>query len=111
MPPPNNILIVASLLKPDAATLLPRQHRVHRPTPATALTPRQYRWRRRPRRDGSVDHVALASLSSAARLGSEYYFLLAFLRVFCALLFYSARKLQEDHTIPISRAYMRGPCR
>ena len=65
---PNNMLIVASLLKPDAAALLPRQNRVRRPTPATALTTQQYRWRRRPRRDGSVDHVALASLLSAARL-------------------------------------------
>jgi hypothetical protein len=61
--------------------------------PATALTPRQYRWRRRPRRDGSVALVALVSSLSAgrprltgvrragvilvhARLGSEYYFLL-----------------------------------
>jgi hypothetical protein len=85
-------LIVTSLLKPDATALLPRQHRVHRPTPATMLTPWQYRWHRRPRRVGSVDHVALASLSSAARLGSEYYFLLAFLRAFRALFFYSARK-------------------
>ena len=73
MPPPNNMLIVTSLLNPDAAVLQPRQHRVRRPTPATALTPRQYRWRRRPRRDGSVGHVALASSSSAARLlRSEY---------------------------------------
>jgi len=91
--PPNNMLIVTSLLKPDAAALLPRQHHVRRPTPATALTPRQYRWRRRPRRDGSVARVALVSSLSAgrprrtgvrragiilvrARLGSEYYFLL-----------------------------------
>jgi len=87
------MLIVTSLLKPDAAALLPRQHHVRRPTPATALTPQQYRWRRRPRCDGSVARVALASSSSAgrprrtgvrragvilvrARLGSEYYFLL-----------------------------------
>jgi len=91
--PPNNMLIVTSLLKPDAAALLPRQHHVRRPTPATALTPRQYRWRRRPRRDGSVARVALVSSLSAGchphtgvrcagiilvrtRLGSEYYFLL-----------------------------------
>jgi hypothetical protein len=92
------MLIVTSLLKPDATALLPRQHRVRRPTPATALTPRQYRWRRRPRRDGSVDHVALASSLSAARLGSENYFLLAFLRVFRALLFGT----QKNHTIPIT---------
>ena len=87
------MLIVASLLKPDAAALLSRQHHVRRPTPATALTPRQYRWRRRPRRDGSVARVALVSSLSIgrprrtgvrragvilvrARLGSEYYFLL-----------------------------------
>ena len=92
MPPPNNMLIVTSLMKPDAAALKPRQHCVRRPTPATALTPRQYRWRCCPRRDGSVGHVALASSSSAARLGSEYvwyYFLLAFLRVFRVLFFYS----------------------
>ena len=91
--PPNNMLTVTSLLKPDAAALLPRQHHVRRPTPATALTPRQYRWRRHPRRDGSVDHVTLVPSLSAgcprrtgvlragvilvhARLGSEYYFLL-----------------------------------
>jgi hypothetical protein len=65
--PPNNMLIVTSLLKPDAAALLSRQHHVRRPTPATALTPRQYCWRRRPRRDGSVDHVVLVSSSSAGR--------------------------------------------
>jgi hypothetical protein len=87
------MLIVTSLLKPDAAALLPRQHHVRRPTPDTALMPRQYRWRCRPRRDGSVDHVVLVpSLSTGrprrtgvrrngvilvrARLGSEYYFLL-----------------------------------
>jgi hypothetical protein len=84
------MLIVTSLLKPDAAALLPRQHQVRQPSPATALTPRQYRWRRRSRRDGSIGHVALASSLFAARLGSEYYFLLAFLRVFSALLFYLA---------------------
>jgi hypothetical protein len=92
MPPPNNMLIVTSLMMPDTAALKPRQHCVRRPTPATALTPRQYRWRCCPRRDGSVGHVALASSSSAARLGSEYvlyYFLLAFLRVFRVLFFYS----------------------
>ena len=61
------MLIVASLLKPDAATLLSRQHHVRRPTPATALTPRQYRWRRRPRRDGSVARVALVSSLSIGR--------------------------------------------
>ena len=61
--------------------------------PATALTPRQYRWRRRPRRNGSVARVTLVSSLSAGRprrtgvrragiilvrahLGSEYYFLL-----------------------------------
>ncbi len=82
------MLIVTSLLKPDAAALLPRQHHVRRP----ALTPRQYRWRRRPRRDVSVARVALVSSLSAgrprrtgvrragvilvrARLGSENYFL------------------------------------
>ena len=53
--PPNNMLIVTSLLKPDAAARLPRQHHVCRPMPATALTPRQYRWCRRPHRDGSTD--------------------------------------------------------
>jgi hypothetical protein len=63
--------------------------------PATTLTPQQYRWRRRPRRDGSVAHVALVSSLSTgrphrtgvcragvilvrARLGSEYFFLLLF---------------------------------
>ena len=61
------MLIVASLLKPDAAALLSRQHHVRRPTPATALTPRQYRWRRRPRRDGSVARVALVSSLSIGR--------------------------------------------
>jgi hypothetical protein len=87
------MLIVTSLLKPDAAALLPRQHHVRRPTPATALTPRKYRWRRRPRRDGSVARVVLVSSLSAGRpcrtvvrragvilvracLGSEFYFLL-----------------------------------
>jgi hypothetical protein len=75
------MLIVTSLLKPDAAALLPRQHHVRRPTPATALTPRKYRWRRRPRCDGSVGHVALASSSSAARLGSEYCII--FSSLFC----------------------------
>jgi hypothetical protein len=87
------MLIVTSLLKPDAAALLPRQHHVRRPTPATALTPKQYRWRRHPRCDGSVYHVALVSSLSVgrprrtgvrrngvilvrARLGSEYNFLL-----------------------------------
>ena len=87
------MLIVTSILKPDAVALLPRQHHIRRPTPATALTPRQYRWCRHPRRDGSVDHVALVSSLSVgrprrtgvcragimlvrARLGSEYYFLL-----------------------------------
>ena len=65
--PPNNMLIVTSLLKPDAAALLPRQHHVRRPTPATALTPQQYRWRRRPRRDGSVARVALVSSLSIGR--------------------------------------------
>jgi hypothetical protein len=39
--PPNNMLIITSLLKPYAAALLPRQHHVRRPTPATALTPLQ----------------------------------------------------------------------
>ena len=88
--PPNNMLIFTSLLKPDAAALL---HHVRRPTPATALTPRQYHWRHRPRRNGSVDRVALVlSLSAGhprrtgvcctgvilirACLGSKYYFLL-----------------------------------
>jgi hypothetical protein len=61
------MMIVTSLLKPDAAALLPRQHRVRRPTPASALTPRQYRWRRCPRRDGSVACVVLVSLLSAGR--------------------------------------------
>jgi hypothetical protein len=87
------MLIVTALLKHDAAALLPRQHHVRRPTPATALTPRQYRWRRRPCRDGSIARVALVSSLSAgrprrtgvrragvilvrARLGSEYYYLL-----------------------------------
>jgi hypothetical protein len=87
------MLIVTSLLKTDAAALLPQQHHVRQPTSATALTPRQYRWRRRPRRDGSVAHVALVSTLSAGRprrtgvrrngvilvracLGSEYYILL-----------------------------------
>jgi hypothetical protein len=87
----SHLLIVTSLLKPDAAALLPRQHHDRRPTPSTTLTPRQYRWRRCPRRDGSVDHVALVSSLSAgrprrtgvlcasiilvrARLGSEYYY-------------------------------------
>ena len=65
--PPNNMLIVTSLLKPDAAALLPRQHHVCRTTPDTALTPRQYRWRCRPRRDGSVDHVVLVPSLSAGR--------------------------------------------
>ena len=62
------MLIVISLLKPDAAALLPRQeHHVRRPTPATALTPRQYRWRRRPHHNGSVARVALVSSLSASR--------------------------------------------
>jgi hypothetical protein len=61
------MLIVTSLLKPDAAALLPRQHHVRRPTPVTALTPQKYRWRRRPRRDGSVARVTLVSLLSAGR--------------------------------------------
>jgi hypothetical protein len=61
------MLIVASLLKPDAAAVLSRQHHVHRPTPATALTPPQYRWRCRPRCDGSVARVALVSSLSAGR--------------------------------------------
>ncbi len=61
------MLIVASLLKPDAAALLSRQHHVRRPTLATALTPRQYRWRRRPRRDGSVARVAMVSSLSIGR--------------------------------------------
>jgi hypothetical protein len=89
-PPPNNMLIVASLSKPDAAALLPRQHRVRRPTPATALAPRQYRWRRRPRRDGSVGQVALASSSSAARLGSECFiiFSLFFCEFFVCFCFF-----------------------
>jgi hypothetical protein len=52
--PPNNMLIVTSLLKPYATALLPRQHHVCRSTPTTALTPQQYRWQRRPRHDGSV---------------------------------------------------------
>ena len=60
-------MIVTSLLKPDAAALLPRQHHVRRPTPATALTPQQYRWRRRPRCEVSVYHVALMSSLSAGR--------------------------------------------
>ena len=61
------MLIVTSLLKPDAAALLPRQHHVRRPMPATALSPGQYRWRCCPRRDGSVARVALVSLLSAGR--------------------------------------------
>jgi hypothetical protein len=61
------MLIVTSLLKPDAAALLPWQHHARQPTPATALTPRQYRWRRRPRSDGSVARVALVSSLSAGR--------------------------------------------
>ena len=61
------MLIVTSLLKPDAAALLPRQHHVCRTMPDTALTPRQYRWRCRPRRDGSVDHVVLVPSLSAGR--------------------------------------------
>jgi hypothetical protein len=65
--PPNNMLIVTSLLKPDAAALLPRQHHVCRTTPNTALTPRQYCWRCCPRRDGSVDHVVLVPSLSAGR--------------------------------------------
>jgi hypothetical protein len=47
--PPNNMLIVTSLLKPYAAALLPRQHHVRRPAPATAplaLSPSS-RWLRR----------------------------------------------------------------
>jgi hypothetical protein len=87
------MLIVTSLLKPDPAALLPQQHHVRRTKSATALTPRQYRWRRCPRRNGSVARVALVSSLSAgrprrtgvrhngvilvrARLGSEYYILL-----------------------------------
>ena len=64
---PNNMLIVTSLLKPDAAALLPRQHHVCRTTPDTTLTPRQYRWRCRPRCDGSVYHVVLVPSLSAGR--------------------------------------------
>ena len=47
--PPNNMLIVTSLLKPDAAALLPRQHHVRRPTPATAplASSPSSRWLRR----------------------------------------------------------------
>jgi hypothetical protein len=75
------MLIVASLLKPDAAALLSRQqHHVRRPTPATALTPRQYRWHRRPRASRwcrrcppvalvALAFVALESLSD--KLASE----------------------------------------
>ena len=37
------MLIVTSLFKPDTVALLPRKHRAHQPTPATALTPRQHR--------------------------------------------------------------------
>jgi hypothetical protein len=86
------MLIVTSLLKPDAAALLTRQHHLRQPTPATALTPRQYRWHCRPRCDGSVDHIVLCRhclpvarrtgvrragvILVRARLGSEYYFLL-----------------------------------
>ena len=40
--PPNNMLIVTSLFKPDTAALLPRQHHTRRPTPATALMPQQH---------------------------------------------------------------------
>ena len=61
------MFIVASLLKPDAAALLSQQHHVRRPTPVTALMPRQYRWRRCPRCNGSVARVALVSSLSAGR--------------------------------------------
>ncbi len=59
--------IVTSLLKPDAAALLPRQHHVCQTTPDTALAPRQYRWRCRPCRDGSIHHVVLMPSLSAGR--------------------------------------------
>jgi hypothetical protein len=39
MPPSNNMLIVTSTFKPEAAVLLPRQHHAYQPTPATTLTP------------------------------------------------------------------------
>jgi hypothetical protein len=55
------MLIVASLLKPEASALLPRQHHV------------QYRWLRCPRRDGSVNHVVLASSSLALVWGAELF--------------------------------------
>jgi hypothetical protein len=60
--------------------LLPFQHHVRRPTPVTTtFTPRQYRWRRFPRRDGSVARVALvfvalASSSSALVWGASIIF-------------------------------------
>jgi hypothetical protein len=57
------MLIVASLLKPGAAALLPRQHHV------------KYRWHRCPRHDGYVNHVVLA-LSLLALIWGASYFLL-----------------------------------
>jgi hypothetical protein len=65
------MLIVTSLLKPDAAALLPWQHHVRRPTPTTTLTPGQYRWRRRPLCDGSVARIALVSSLSAGHPFNE----------------------------------------
>ena len=44
-----------------------RLNNIRQPTPATALTPQQYHWRRRPCCYGSVARVALASSSSAGR--------------------------------------------
>jgi hypothetical protein len=106
--PPNNMLIVTSLLKPDAAALLPRQHRVRRPTPATALTPLasspSSRWLRRPHRAG----VIVVHGSSREQVLFSPRFLASFLCVA-----YSARKLrQEDHTTIPSVELQRGPvCR
>jgi hypothetical protein len=37
--PPNNMLIVTSLFKPEATALLPQQRQASLPTPTTALTP------------------------------------------------------------------------
>ncbi len=66
-PPPQQHVDCRFPFKADAAALLSRQHHVRRPTPTTFLTPQQYRWRRHPRRDGSVARVALVSSLSASR--------------------------------------------
>ena len=65
-PNTNSMLIVTSLLKPDAAALQPRQHRVRRPKGAPTIplaSSPSSRWLRRPR--------ALASSSSVARLTGD----------------------------------------